>query len=244
MAATCPSSPLPASPPRSRHDLLCLKWAAERNRTFPAAARLTRAFNGANSQRLLSPGAHYGGNVIATLLLCPLWAASSGVFPPMEEFSVARVRGAAPEQLRLLAPLEERDEAGRWRPAIAPDIGVPRLPMARRWDIATSLGLVALEYSFPARLARLRCPCDPAEVNALDRTVIGNHSEGGGRGQRRGCRNGDPGSHALRRHRRGAEHRAARRPCRHKRGNGGERGADLDCQVHGPAPTPQDLCRR
>jgi membrane-associated phospholipid phosphatase len=36
---------------------------------------------------------------------------------------------------------------------------------------------IAIPYLFAGNLIHPRCPCDPAEVNALDRHVIGNHNK-------------------------------------------------------------------
>ncbi len=36
---------------------------------------------------------------------------------------------------------------------------------------------IAIPYAFAGDLIHPRCPCDPAEVNALDRHVIGNHNK-------------------------------------------------------------------
>ena len=42
--------------------------------------------------------------------------------------------------------------------------------------IAGTAGGTLVTYLFAGSLIHPRCPCDPAEVNALDRSVIGNHS--------------------------------------------------------------------
>lgn len=42
--------------------------------------------------------------------------------------------------------------------------------------IAGSVAVVGGAYVFGNDLITPRCPCDPAQVNAVDRTVIGNHS--------------------------------------------------------------------
>jgi membrane-associated phospholipid phosphatase len=51
---------------------------------------------------------------------------------------------------------------------VVPAIDVPVIS-------ASVLG-IAIPYGFAGRLINLRCPCDPGEVNALDRHVIGNHN--------------------------------------------------------------------
>ncbi len=49
------------------------------------------------------------------------------------------------------------------------------------WTDAAVIGgaslAVALPYAFSAKLITPRCPCDPSEVNALDRGAIGYHSD-------------------------------------------------------------------
>lgn len=42
---------------------------------------------------------------------------------------------------------------------------------------ATSLLAIAIPYAFAGTFIHPRCPCDPGEVNALDRHVIGNHNK-------------------------------------------------------------------
>src|SRR5881275_3277231 len=41
---------------------------------------------------------------------------------------------------------------------------------------AAALG-IAIPYAFAGKLIHPRCPCDPGEVNALDRHVIGNQNK-------------------------------------------------------------------
>jgi membrane-associated phospholipid phosphatase len=43
--------------------------------------------------------------------------------------------------------------------------------------IAAGVLAVALPYAFASDLIHPRCPCNPAEVNSLDRHVIGNHNK-------------------------------------------------------------------
>ena len=43
--------------------------------------------------------------------------------------------------------------------------------------IAASVLGIAIPYAFAGTFIHPRCPCDPAEVNALDRHVIGNHNK-------------------------------------------------------------------
>jgi len=51
---------------------------------------------------------------------------------------------------------------------VAPGIDVPL--------IAAGMLAIALPYAFAGNLIHPRCPCDPAEVNSIDRHVIGNHN--------------------------------------------------------------------
>ncbi len=43
--------------------------------------------------------------------------------------------------------------------------------------IAASVLAIAIPYAFARKFITPRCPCDPGEVNALDRHVIGNHNK-------------------------------------------------------------------
>jgi len=50
----------------------------------------------------------------------------------------------------------------------------PRIDVA---VIAVGVLAIALPYAFAKELIHPRCPCNPAEVNSLDRHVIGNHNK-------------------------------------------------------------------
>src|SRR5919198_2488096 len=43
--------------------------------------------------------------------------------------------------------------------------------------IVAGAATAAVPYRFSSSLIHPRCPCDPSEVNPIDRTIIGNHSE-------------------------------------------------------------------
>src|SRR2546430_2873526 len=71
--------------------------------------------------------------------------------------------------LAVAAPSEAIQAPPRSIYRVAPGIDVP--------VIAVGVLAIALPYAFAKDLIHPRCPCNPAEVNSLDRHVIGNHNK-------------------------------------------------------------------
>lgn len=71
--------------------------------------------------------------------------------------------------LAVAAPSEAIQAPPRSIYRVAPGIDLP--------VIAVGVLAIALPYAFAKDLIHPRCPCNPAEVNSLDRHVIGNHNK-------------------------------------------------------------------
>ena len=71
--------------------------------------------------------------------------------------------------LAVSAPPQAIQAAPRSVYRVVPAIDVP--------VIAAGVLAIALPYAFASDLIHPRCPCNPAEVNSLDRHVIGNHNK-------------------------------------------------------------------